>query len=71
MPGCSMNVSINPVATLNRADQINDGSHSAFNDDFYTPLDEKMVTKYLEIFRLIFQKSNQISHYNMMMGIIS
>lgn len=48
---------------------INDGSHSAFDDDFYTPLDEVVVTKYLEIFRQIFEKSKHISHYNMMMGI--
>jgi len=48
---------------------INDGSHSAFDDDFYTPLDEATVTKYLEIFRQIFEKSKHISHYNMMMGI--
>lgn len=48
---------------------VNDGSHSAFDDDFYTPLDEAMVGKYLDVFRQIFEKSNQISHYNMMMGI--
>lgn len=48
---------------------INDGSHSVFDEDFYTPLDEAMVTKYLEVFRQIFEKSKHISHYNMMMGI--
>ncbi|MEQ8235201.1 MAG: AAA family ATPase [Syntrophomonadaceae bacterium] len=48
---------------------VNDGSHSAFDEDFYTPLDETMITKYLEVFRLIFDQSKHISHYNMMMGI--
>lgn len=48
---------------------INDGSHSAFDDDFYTPLDEAMVAKFLDVFRQIFEKSNHTSHYNMMMGI--
>lgn len=28
-----------------------------------------MVDKYKEIFKAIFQKTNQESHYNMMMGI--
>ena len=48
---------------------INDGSHSAFGEDFYTPLDSAMIQKFLSIFRQIFEKTNHISHYNMMMGI--
>jgi len=48
---------------------IHDGSHSAFGDDFYTPLDEVMIAKYLEVFRNVFVNAEQISHYNMMMGI--
>ncbi len=48
---------------------INDGSHSAFNEDYYTPLDDVMIAKYLEVFKQIFNKSYHISHYNMMMGI--
>ncbi len=48
---------------------INDGSHSSFNEDFYTPLDAEMIQKYLEVFKQIFQKSGHIAHYNMMMGI--
>lgn len=48
---------------------INDGSHSAFDEDFYTPLDVGMIDKYLEVFKEIFIKSGHISHYNMMMGI--
>lgn len=48
---------------------VNDGSHSAFDEDFYTPLDEAMIVKYLEVFRRIFEKSQHIAHYNMMMGI--
>ena len=48
---------------------VNDGSHSSFNEEFYTPLDAAMVDKFLEIFREIFQAAGHISHYNMMMGI--
>lgn len=48
---------------------VNDGSHSAFGDDFYTTLDESMVEKYLDVFKQIFKESGQIAHYNMMMGI--
>lgn len=48
---------------------INDGSHSAFDEDFYTPLDEAMIQKFLEVFKQIFLKTKNIAHYNMMMGI--
>lgn len=48
---------------------VNDGSHSVFDEDFYTPLDEAMIAKYLEVFRQIFEKSQHIAHYNLMMGI--
>ena len=48
---------------------VNDGSHSAFGEEYYTPLDEGMIQKFLEIFKQIFQKTDNINHYNMMMGI--
>lgn len=48
---------------------VNDGSHSAFDEDFYTPLDDVMVQKFLDVFRKIFEKSGHIAHYNMMMRI--
>jgi wobble nucleotide-excising tRNase len=48
---------------------INDGSHSSFDEDFYTPLDAEMIQKFLEVFKQIFQKAGHIAHYNMMMGI--
>ena len=48
---------------------INDGSHSAFDEDFYTPLDNTMIQKFLDIFKQIFEKSGHIEHYNMMMKI--
>jgi len=48
---------------------INDGSHSSFDEDFYTPLDTTMIQRFLEIFRQIFQETGHIAHYNMMMGI--
>lgn len=47
---------------------INTGSH-LINDDFHLSVDPDMVDKYKEVFRIIFQKANQESHYNMMMGI--
>lgn len=50
---------------------VNDGSHSAFNEDYYTPLDDTMVEKYLDIFKQIFQQTRQIAHYNMMIGLTS
>lgn len=48
---------------------INDGSHSSFDEDFYTPLDAEMIQKFLKVFKQIFQKTGHIAHYNMMMGI--
>lgn len=50
---------------------VNDGSHSSFDEDFYTPLDTTMIQKFLEVFKQIFQKTGHIAHYNMMMGIDS
>ena len=49
---------------------INDGSHSSFDEDFYTPLDDEMIHKFLEVFKQIFEKTGHSSHYNMMMGIV-
>lgn len=48
---------------------INDGSHSSFDEDFYTPLDAEMIRKFLDVFKQIFQKTGHVAHYNMMMGI--
>ena len=50
---------------------VNDGSHSTFDEDFYTPLDTIMIQKFLEVFKQIFKETEHISHYNMMMGIDS
>lgn len=47
---------------------INTGSHT-INDDFHLSIDADMISKYKEIFKAIFQKANQESHYNMMMEI--
>jgi wobble nucleotide-excising tRNase len=47
---------------------VNDGSHSVFDDDYYTPLDDANVERYLFIFQQIFEYTGQIAHYNMMMG---
>ena len=48
---------------------VNDGSHSVFDDDHYTTLDDSSVERYLQVFKQIFDKSKHIAHYNMMMGI--
>ena len=46
---------------------VHDGSHYA-HDDLYVSIDDSMVDSYLEVFRAIFDKSNHIEHYKMMMG---
>lgn len=46
---------------------VNDGSHFA-HDDLYVSIDDSMVESYLQVFRAIFQKSEHIAHYKMMMG---
>lgn len=47
---------------------INDGSHS-IPDDLYIDSYTDAVPRYKEVFRQIFIKSNNESHYNMMMGL--
>jgi wobble nucleotide-excising tRNase len=48
---------------------VNDGSHSVFNDDHYTALDDTNVELYLQVFKQIFDQCGHIAHYNMMMDI--
>lgn len=43
------------------------GSHLA-NDDLYQTVDDAEVEGYLRVFRAIFEKSEHIAHYKMMMG---
>ena len=45
---------------------VNAGSHSAY-DDLYLSIDDSMVETYLEVFKAIFEKSNHLAHYKMMM----
>lgn len=40
---------------------VHDGSHSAFDDYYYTPLDDTSVDKYLQVFKQIFEKCRQIA----------
>ena len=47
---------------------INDGSHTIF-DDLVVSFDEASLDNYLRVFKLIFERLNQIDHYNMMMKI--
>ncbi len=45
---------------------VNDGSHFA-GDDLYISIDEQQVEKFLDIFKRIFEVTNHIEHYRMMM----
>ncbi len=45
---------------------VNDGSHSAF-DDLYISVDDSVIQANLRVFKAIFEKSNQLRHYEMMM----
>lgn len=45
---------------------INDGSHS-LNDDLYIEYQDETIENYKKVFRAIFEKTNHIEHYKMMM----
>lgn len=47
---------------------INDGSHT-IPEELYVETGDTIVSKYLNVFKEIFKHSNQMAHYNMMMGI--
>ena len=47
---------------------INDGSHS-INDDLFIDSYTDSIEKYKKVFRQIFEKTNNLAHYNMMMQI--
>lgn len=44
---------------------INDGSHF-IGDDLEMPIEADNIEKYINVFKLIFEKTGHISHYNMM-----
>jgi wobble nucleotide-excising tRNase len=46
---------------------VNDGSHNA-HDDLYISADDSVVSRYLDVFRRIFEKTDHRGHYRMMMG---
>jgi wobble nucleotide-excising tRNase len=46
---------------------VNDGSHYA-HDDLYVSIDDSLVETYLKVFRAIFERSNHLAHYKMMLG---
>lgn len=46
---------------------VNDGSHAA-HDDLYVSADDSIVERYLAVFKKVFEKTEHIGHYNMMMG---
>jgi len=45
---------------------VHDGSHSA-HDDLYHSIDDVGVETYLQVFKKIFEKTDHIKHYEMMM----
>ena len=47
---------------------VNDGSHFAHDDAFYT-FDQVSIEVYLDIFKQVFAKAGQEAHYDMMMAI--
>ena len=47
---------------------VNAGSHCMDDDEFFTSYDET-ISKYLDVFKRIFENSGHIAHYNMMMEI--
>lgn len=47
---------------------VNDGSHS-IHDDLYVNFGIQTNESYLQVFKLIFERSEQMGHYNMMMGV--
>jgi len=48
---------------------IHSGSHTCFGDEYYSSLDDSLITKYKAVFKQIFEYNHQIGHYNMMMEI--
>ena len=46
---------------------INDGSHT-LPDDLFIERQDAVIDKYFHVFRGVFEHSNHIEHYNMMMG---
>jgi len=49
---------------------INDGSHSV-NDDLYIEYQDETIENYKKVFKSIFEKTNHIEHYKMMMEVES
>lgn len=49
---------------------INDGSH-CIPDDLYIEQEDDLKGKYMDVFRLIFDRLGHINHFNMMMKIMS
>lgn len=47
---------------------INDGSHSV-SDDLFIEMQDQTIENYKDVFRNIFEKTDNIGHYNMMMSI--
>lgn len=46
---------------------VHDGSHHV-GDDLYLAVDQSTIDNYERVFRLIFDRTNHLAHYDMMMG---
>ncbi len=47
---------------------MHDGSHS-FSDDLFIEAQDNTIEKYLIVFKGVFEKTKNLGHYNMMMGV--
>jgi wobble nucleotide-excising tRNase len=65
---CDMFVGHDKVICRSLFAWVNDGSHFAHDDAYYT-LDDGAIEVYLEIFKQVFVKTEQEAHYAMMMAV--
>lgn len=67
-------ITIKNVASYDKTgiqiNELNDGSHN-FSDDLFIEVQENTTDNYLSVFKGIFEKTDNIGHYNMMMGVES
>lgn len=45
-----------------------EGSHN-ISDDLFIEIQEETIEKYLEVFKDVFEKTDNLEHYNMMMKV--
>jgi len=45
---------------------INEGSHSALDEDYHSLLDDEAIARHLDVFKKVFEKTGHEEHYKMM-----